>query len=40
MSTIHELDAVALTGDLPAQRLKRGDVDAAVLVSVLQGPYA
>ena len=32
MSTIKELDAVALTVDLPAQRLARGDVGNAVLV--------
>ena len=32
MNTIHELDAVALTGDLPAHGLKRGDVGTAVLV--------
>ena len=32
MSTIKELDAVALTVDLPAQRLARGDVGTAVLV--------
>ncbi len=32
MNTIKELDAVALTGDLPAHGLKRGDVGTAVLV--------
>ncbi|MBE7537693.1 MAG: DUF4926 domain-containing protein [Opitutaceae bacterium] len=32
MNPIHELDAVALTGDLPAYNLKRGDVGTAVLV--------
>jgi hypothetical protein len=32
MNPIHELDAVALTGDLPAHGLKRGDVGTAVLV--------
>jgi hypothetical protein len=32
MSAIKELDAVALTVDLPAQRLARGDVGIAVLV--------
>ncbi len=32
MKTINELDAVALTCDLPAQGLVRGDVGAAVLV--------
>ena len=32
MSTINELDPVALTGDLPAHGLKRGDVGTAVLV--------
>ena len=32
MNTIKELDAVALTADLPAHRLKRGDVGTAVLV--------
>jgi hypothetical protein len=32
MSTIKELDAVALTVDLPEQRLARGDVGTAVLV--------
>jgi Domain of unknown function (DUF4926) len=32
MNTIQELDAVALTGDLPAHGLKRGDVGTAVLV--------
>jgi len=31
MSTINELDPVALTGDLPAHGLKRGDVGTAVL---------
>ena len=32
MNPIHELDAVALTDDLPAHGLKRGDVGTAVLV--------
>jgi hypothetical protein len=32
MNTINELDPVALTGDLPAHGLKRGDVGTAVLV--------
>jgi len=32
MSTIKELDAVALTCDLPEYRLTRGDVGAVVLV--------
>jgi hypothetical protein len=32
MNTIKELDAVALTCDLPAHGLVRGDVGAAVLV--------
>ena len=32
MSNIKELDAVALTCDLPQHGLKRGDVGAAVLV--------
>ena len=32
MNTINELDAVALTCDLPAHGLKRGDVGTAVLV--------
>jgi len=32
MSTIKELDPVALTSDLPAYGLKRGDVGTAVLV--------
>ncbi len=32
MSTIKELDAVALTCDLPEYRLARGDVGTAVLV--------
>ena len=32
MKTINELDAVALTCDLPAHGLKRGDVGTAVLV--------
>lgn len=32
MNAIQELDAVALTGDLPAHGLKRGDVGTAVLV--------
>lgn len=32
MNTINELDPVALTGDLPAYGLKRGDVGTAVLV--------
>ncbi len=32
MKPIQELDAVALTGDLPAHGLKRGDVGTAVLV--------
>jgi len=32
MSAIKELDAVALTCDLPEQRLARGDVGTAVLV--------
>jgi len=32
MNTINELDLVALTGDLPAHGLKRGDVGTAVLV--------
>jgi len=32
MSTINELDAVALTCDLPEHGLKRGDVGTAVLV--------
>ena len=32
MKTINELDAVALTCDLPAQGLVRGDVGTAVLV--------
>lgn len=32
MSTIKELDAVALTCDLPEHRLTRGDVGTAVLV--------
>jgi len=32
MNAIHELDPVALTGDLPAHGLKRGDVGTAVLV--------
>jgi hypothetical protein len=32
MSTIKELDAVALTCDLPEHRLARGDVGTAVLV--------
>ena len=31
MNPIKELDAVALTGDLPAHGLKRGDVGTAVL---------
>jgi hypothetical protein len=31
MSTIKELDAVALTCDLPEQRLARGDVGTVVL---------
>jgi hypothetical protein len=32
MNTINELDAVALTCDLPAHGLQRGDVGSAVLV--------
>jgi hypothetical protein len=32
MNTIKELDAVALTADLPDQGLQRGDVGTAVLV--------
>ena len=32
MNEIKELDAVALTSDLPQQGLKRGDVGTAVLV--------
>ena len=32
MRNIKELDAVALTGDLPEHGLKRGDVGTAVLV--------
>jgi hypothetical protein len=32
MNTIKELDAVALTCDLPDQRLTRGDIGTAVLV--------
>jgi hypothetical protein len=32
MNPINELDAVALTGDLPGHGLKRGDVGTAVLV--------
>ena len=32
MNTINELDPVALTQDLPAHGLKRGDVGTAVLV--------
>ena len=32
MNTINELAPVALTGDLPAHGLKRGDVGTAVLV--------
>ena len=32
MKTIKELDSVALTNDLPAHGLKRGDVGTAVLV--------
>ena len=32
MNTINELDPVALTRDLPAHGLKRGDVGTAVLV--------
>ncbi len=32
MNTIKELDAVALTSDLPDRDLKRGDVGTAVLV--------
>ena len=32
MNPINELDAVALTGDLPAHGLKRGDVGTAVLM--------
>ena len=32
MNTINELDAVALTCDLPAHGLMRGDVGTAVLV--------
>jgi hypothetical protein len=32
MNTIHELDAVALTCDLPEHGLVRGDVGTAVLV--------
>jgi len=32
VNTIHELDAVALTHDLPAHGLVRGDVGAVVLV--------
>lgn len=32
MNKIKELDAVALTSDLPDQGLKRGDVGTAVLV--------
>lgn len=32
MNTINELDAVALTSDLPAHGLKTGDVGTAVLV--------
>ncbi len=32
MNTIHELDAVALTCDLPDHGLMRGDVGTAVLV--------
>jgi len=32
METIHELDAVALTGDLPEHGLACGDVGTAVLV--------
>ena len=32
MNTIKELDAVALTCDLPEQGLKRGDVGTVVLV--------
>ncbi|HEU0039340.1 MAG TPA: DUF4926 domain-containing protein [Verrucomicrobiae bacterium] len=32
MKTINELDAVALTCDLPEHRLVRGDVGTAVLV--------
>ena len=32
MNSIQEMDAIALTGDLPAHGLKRGDVGTAVLV--------
>jgi hypothetical protein len=32
MNTIHELDSVALTTDLPEHGLKQGDVGTAVLV--------
>ena len=32
MNSIQELDAIALTCDLPAHGLKRGDVGTAVLV--------
>lgn len=32
MNLIHELDAIALTRDLPAHGLVRGDVGAVVLV--------
>jgi uncharacterized protein DUF4926 len=32
MSTIKELDAVALTCDVPEQRLARGDIGTVVLV--------
>lgn len=32
MNTIHELEAVALTCDLPEHQLQRGDVGTAVMV--------
>lgn len=31
MTTIKELDAVALTGDLPAERLEAGDIGTVVM---------
>jgi hypothetical protein len=40
MSAIKELDAVALTCDLPDHRLTRGDVGAAVLVHDNGAAYA
>ena len=38
MSTIKELDAVALTCDLPEHRLARGDVGTAVLCMATEQP--